>query len=175
MALHFRGTSFYQYHILFANQAAARLHQFNQGTYWGSLDSELYCHVFAARASLSCNICGAPSHPATACTSVISLRPRQLACTSSVSDRLSTAAPARPLLLFQNPEIPRLQSIAQHLRVSTNGATPFCTKEAAWSVITLMILAAPCPTAECSMPAPSVAALMLGIPALTILPPQQID
>ena len=68
MALRFGGTGFYAYHTHFATQTAGRIHQFNQGTYRGVLDSELYCRIFAARTSLSCNLCGAPSHPASACT-----------------------------------------------------------------------------------------------------------
>ncbi|XP_076583733.1 uncharacterized protein LOC143319050 [Chaetodon auriga] len=68
LALRFGGNGFYTYHTLFASQAAGRLHQFNQGTYWGALDPELYCRVFAARPSLNCQSCGAPSHTATECT-----------------------------------------------------------------------------------------------------------
>ncbi|XP_027136074.1 uncharacterized protein LOC113746034 [Larimichthys crocea] len=68
LALRFGGNGFYSYHILFASQAAERLHQFNQGTHWGTLDIELYCRTFAARPSLHCDQCGAPSHPATTCS-----------------------------------------------------------------------------------------------------------
>ncbi|XP_072306544.1 uncharacterized protein [Eucyclogobius newberryi] len=67
LAIRFSGPGFYQYHILFSSQAAARLQQFNQNTFWGSLDQELYCRIFASRASICCSFCGAPSHPATAC------------------------------------------------------------------------------------------------------------
>ncbi|KAJ4929368.1 hypothetical protein JOQ06_004977 [Pogonophryne albipinna] len=67
MALRFGGLGFYTYHVHFTSQAAGRIKQFNQGTYWGALDSKLYCRIFAARASLSCQLCGAPSHPALAC------------------------------------------------------------------------------------------------------------
>ncbi|KAK0147814.1 hypothetical protein N1851_012504 [Merluccius polli] len=73
LALRFGGNGFYNYHILFASQAAGRLQQFNQGTYWGTLDTELYCRVFSARASLNCDQCGAPSHPTTTCTLTASL------------------------------------------------------------------------------------------------------
>lgn len=52
----------------FTNQAAGRILRFHQGTYWGALDSELYWCIFAAGTSLSCELCGAPSHPVTACT-----------------------------------------------------------------------------------------------------------
>lgn len=75
----------------FANQAAGRIQQFNQGTYWGTLDSELYCRIFAARTSLSCELCGAPSHPATACTVTAPLprsRPSS-SCNTTVFNRLS--------------------------------------------------------------------------------------
>ncbi|KAK0136681.1 hypothetical protein N1851_027128 [Merluccius polli] len=54
LALRFGGNGFYSYHILFASRAAERLQQFNQGTYWGTLDTELYCRIFAARSSLNC-------------------------------------------------------------------------------------------------------------------------
>ncbi|KAK0135696.1 hypothetical protein N1851_028418 [Merluccius polli] len=58
LALHFGGNGFYSYHILFASRAAERRQQFNQGTYWGTLDTELYCRIFAARSSLNCEQCG---------------------------------------------------------------------------------------------------------------------
>ncbi|KAL3047995.1 hypothetical protein OYC64_022039 [Pagothenia borchgrevinki] len=54
MALRFGGSGFYTYHVHFARQAAGRIKQFNQGTYWGALDSEFYYRIFASRASLSC-------------------------------------------------------------------------------------------------------------------------
>ncbi|KAE8284670.1 hypothetical protein D5F01_LYC18008 [Larimichthys crocea] len=75
LALRFGGNGFYSYHILFASQAAERLHQFNQGTHWGTLDIELYCRTFAARPSLHCDQCGAPSHPATTCSITPLLEP----------------------------------------------------------------------------------------------------
>eukprot|EP00064_Thunnus_orientalis_P020767 superscaffoldBa00005897_g20915 len=53
MALHFGGTGFYSYHVHFANQATGWIQQFNQGIYWGILNSKLYCRIFAARTSLS--------------------------------------------------------------------------------------------------------------------------
>ncbi|XP_071781595.2 uncharacterized protein LOC139931867 [Centroberyx gerrardi] len=100
MALRFGGTGFYSYHVHFANQAAGRIQQFNQGTYWGALDSELYCRIFAARTSLSCELCGAPSHPATACT--VSAPPPRSCPSSSrnapVFNRLSQAAPPPPII-----------------------------------------------------------------------------
>ncbi|XP_078143999.1 uncharacterized protein LOC144542156 [Centroberyx gerrardi] len=100
MALCFGGTGFYSYHVHFANQAAGRIQQFNQGTYWGALDSELYCRIFAARTSLSCELCGAPSHPATACT--VSAPPPRSCPSSSrnapVFNRLSQAAPPPPII-----------------------------------------------------------------------------
>lgn len=80
LAAQFGGTGFYAYHILFTSQAAARLHQLNQDTYWGALDFELYCRVFAANPSLPCNLCGAPAHPATECVITAPL-PRPLALT----------------------------------------------------------------------------------------------
>lgn len=65
LSLRFGGAGFYTYHVLFTSQASGRLHQFNQRTQWGALDSELYRRVFVARPSLPCNLCGALSHPAT--------------------------------------------------------------------------------------------------------------
>ena len=60
-ALQFGGHGFYTYHILFASQAAGHLQQFNQGTYSGTQDPELYFRVFAARPSINCDSCG--HHP----------------------------------------------------------------------------------------------------------------
>ncbi|KAI2646043.1 enzymatic polyprotein [Labeo rohita] len=91
MAVRFGGNGFYIYHVFFATQAAGRLQQFNQGTYWGTLDTELYCRIFAARTSLSCELCGAPSHPASMCT-VVKPQPSSSRQTS-VFNRLSSAAP----------------------------------------------------------------------------------
>ncbi|KAF0044753.1 hypothetical protein F2P81_003911 [Scophthalmus maximus] len=51
MALRFGGNGFYTYH--FTSQAARRIQQFNQGTFWGNLDPELYCQVFAAPTAIS--------------------------------------------------------------------------------------------------------------------------
>ncbi|KAL0148448.1 hypothetical protein M9458_056258 [Cirrhinus mrigala] len=91
MAVRFGGNGFYNYHVFFATQAAGRLQQFNQGTYWGTLDTELCCRIFAARTSLSCELCGAPSHPASMCTVV---KPQSSSSRqTSVFNRLSSAAP----------------------------------------------------------------------------------
>ncbi len=60
LALRFGSNGFYQYHIHFASEAAARLQQVNEDTYWGSLDNEIYCRIFAAHATLPCSLCGAP-------------------------------------------------------------------------------------------------------------------
>ncbi|KAK7879501.1 hypothetical protein WMY93_033783 [Mugilogobius chulae] len=84
LALRFGGTGFYQYHFVFASQAAARLQQFNQPTFWGTLDAELYCRIFAARTSVSCELCGAPSHPTALCA-VIQTRIRVKPTTRSRS------------------------------------------------------------------------------------------
>ncbi|KAE8288352.1 hypothetical protein D5F01_LYC12221 [Larimichthys crocea] len=75
LASRFGGNGFYSHHILFASQAAERLHQFNQGTHWGTLDIELYRRTFAARPSLHRDQCGAPSHPATTCSITPLLEP----------------------------------------------------------------------------------------------------
>ncbi|KAK1889107.1 Dynamin-2 [Dissostichus eleginoides] len=104
MALRFRGSGFYTYHVHFASQAAGRIKQFNQGTYWGALDSELYCRIFAACASLSCQLCGAPSHLASSCS--VSTPPpeppRSLPFSSignaSAFNRLSPATPPPPII-----------------------------------------------------------------------------
>ncbi|KAL1267272.1 hypothetical protein QQF64_002947 [Cirrhinus molitorella] len=85
--------------ILFATQAAGRIQQFNQGTYWGTLDAELYCRIFAARSSLSCELCGAPSHPASICTVITPLNLQSSSSRkSSVFNRLSSAAPPPPII-----------------------------------------------------------------------------
>eukprot|EP00064_Thunnus_orientalis_P026073 superscaffoldBa00015183_g26537 len=93
LALHFGRNEFYQYHVHFASEAAARLHQFNEATYWGTLDSELYCRIFAARAALTCTICGASSHPTSSCSiparvEIQNVRPRD-----PVSSRLAAMTP----------------------------------------------------------------------------------
>lgn len=95
MALRFGGTWFYSYHIHFASQAAGRIQPFNQGTYWGTLDSEPYCHIFAACTSLSCELCGAPSHPITLCMITVQTpcpRPAS-SCKNIVLNRFSPAPP----------------------------------------------------------------------------------
>ena len=85
LAIRFGGTGFYNYHVLFATRAAACVQQNNEATYWGALDQELYCRVFSARASLSCELCGAPSHPASGCTTAIQTpRPKP---TSTITSR----------------------------------------------------------------------------------------
>lgn len=45
LALRFGNNGFCSYHVLFASEAAGRVQQYNQGTYWGTLDPELYCRV----------------------------------------------------------------------------------------------------------------------------------
>eukprot|EP00064_Thunnus_orientalis_P021744 superscaffoldBa00006815_g21912 len=100
MALRFGGTGFYSYHVHFANQAAGQIQQFNQGTYCGTLDSQLDCCIFAACMSLSCELCGAPSHPAIACT-VTAPPPHSCpssSCNTTVFNCLSPAAPPPPII-----------------------------------------------------------------------------
>ncbi|KAJ4935602.1 hypothetical protein JOQ06_017133 [Pogonophryne albipinna] len=63
MALRFRGSGFYTYHVHFASQAAGRIKQFNQGTYWGALDSELQR---ACRLMHICSFCGG-AHARSTC------------------------------------------------------------------------------------------------------------
>ncbi|KAL0194682.1 hypothetical protein M9458_008254, partial [Cirrhinus mrigala] len=114
MAVRFGGNGFYNYHVFFATQAAGRLQQFNQGTYWGTLDTELYCRIFAARTSLSCELCGAPSHPASMCTVV---KPQSSSSRqTSVFNRLSSAAPPpsiipKPLDIRPTVNVPIPKSI----------------------------------------------------------------
>lgn len=98
LALRFGGTGFYSYHVQFASQAAGRLQQFNQGTYWGALDAELYCRIFAARAALACDLCGAPSHPASVCAMVAPSRSRLATSRNPPFNRLSSAAPPPPIV-----------------------------------------------------------------------------
>ncbi|XP_053178134.1 uncharacterized protein LOC128361632 [Scomber japonicus] len=47
---------------------STRLQQFNEVTYWGTLHTETYCCIFVTRAAQPCSLCGAPSHPASACS-----------------------------------------------------------------------------------------------------------
>ncbi|XP_049902504.1 uncharacterized protein LOC126391655 [Epinephelus moara] len=100
MALRFGGAGFYTNHVHFAAQAAGQLQQQNQGTYLGVLDSEIYCRIFAARSSLFCDLCGAPSHPASACT-IMAPPPHSCPTTprnAPIFDRLSSAAPLPPVI-----------------------------------------------------------------------------
>ena len=107
LALRFGGNGFYSYHILFTSQAAGRLQQFNQGTFWGTLDHELYCRVFTARSSLYYEMCGAPSHPATACTLSAPL-PR-----TSVTEKRAPAIPRSVPQAAPPPPIPPTPVAAQ--------------------------------------------------------------
>ncbi|XP_061574443.1 uncharacterized protein LOC133441046 [Cololabis saira] len=98
LALRFGGNGFYLYHIHFASEAAARLQQFNEATYWGTLDTELYCRIFAARTALTCSLCGAASHPASSCSIPAHAGPHSTRARPSAFSRLSSAAPPPPLL-----------------------------------------------------------------------------
>ncbi|TKS66075.1 hypothetical protein D9C73_000131 [Collichthys lucidus] len=111
LALRFGGNGFYSYHTLFASQAAERLHQFNQGTYWGTLDIELYCRTFAARPSLHCDQCGAPSHSATTCSITTQLPRTSIPQkhNQTVSRNLSPAAP--PPSITPKPAAPQSASL----------------------------------------------------------------
>ncbi|TKS86208.1 Titin [Collichthys lucidus] len=111
LALRFGGNGFYSYHTLFASQAAERLHQFNQGTYWGTLDIELYCRTFAARPSLHCDQCGAPSHPATTCSITTQLPRTSIPQkhNQTVSRNLPPAAP--PPSITPKPAAPQSASL----------------------------------------------------------------
>ena len=93
LALRFGGNGFYQYHTHFASEAAARLSQSNEATYWGTLDNEICCRIFAACAALTCSLCGAPSHPASSCFIPTHTEPRQSQTRVSAFSRLSSAAP----------------------------------------------------------------------------------
>ncbi|XP_065325568.1 interferon-induced very large GTPase 1-like [Pelmatolapia mariae] len=109
LAFRFGDTGFYQYHIQFASQAAARLQQFNQDTFWGSLDQEIYCHVFPARSSLPCKSCGALSHPASACIVPAQNDPQPLRC-PSVLTRLTPAPvpePSKPTISTPSMPLPQ--------------------------------------------------------------------
>ncbi|TKS66131.1 hypothetical protein D9C73_000187 [Collichthys lucidus] len=111
LALRFGGNGFYSYHTLFASQAAERLHQFNQGTYWGTLDIELYCRTFAARPSLHCDQCGAPSHSATTCSITTQLPRTSIPQkhNQTVSRNLPPAAP--PPSITPKPAAPQSASL----------------------------------------------------------------
>ncbi len=70
--------------------------QSNQGTYWGVLISELHYHIFAPCTSLSCKLCGASTHPATAQSSLPHLTHVPLSHT--IPQYLTTYHPLFPLL-----------------------------------------------------------------------------
>ncbi len=91
LALRFGANGFYEYHVHFASEAAARLQQFNEDTYWGSLDNEISCRIFAACAALPCSLCGAPSHPASSCSIPTRAKPHPSLC------HPSAAAPPAPI------------------------------------------------------------------------------
>ncbi|XP_061585356.1 uncharacterized protein LOC133450379 [Cololabis saira] len=106
LALRFGGNGFYLYHIHFASEAAARLQQFNEATYWGTLDTELYCRIFAARTALTCSLCGAASHPASSCSIPAHAGPHSTRARPSAFSHLSSAAPPPPLLPKHTPSNP---------------------------------------------------------------------
>ncbi len=93
LALRFGSNGFYQHHIHFASEAAARLQQFNEDTYWGSLDNEIYRRIFAACAALPCSPCRAPSHPASSCSIPAHAKPRPPSARITSFSHLSAAAP----------------------------------------------------------------------------------
>ncbi len=96
LALCFSGNSFYQYHIHFTSEAAAHLQQFNEATYWGTMDSEIYCHIFANRPALSCSLCGALSHRAASCFVPTSAKPHPPQTRATAFSRVSSPAPLDP-------------------------------------------------------------------------------
>ncbi len=106
LALRFGGSGFYQYHIHFASEAAARLQQFNENTYWGTLDTETYCCIFAARPAQPCPLCGAPSHPASLCCITTGLTQQRITYKPSTSAPMATTT--LPVTLFPKPVTPSL-------------------------------------------------------------------
>ncbi|KAL7830114.1 hypothetical protein SRHO_G00312410 [Serrasalmus rhombeus] len=55
------------YHCLFLADTSACLQQWSIPTYWGYLDLELYCCIFAGQTALSRDLCSCPSHLASSC------------------------------------------------------------------------------------------------------------
>ncbi|XP_053170466.1 uncharacterized protein LOC128354229 [Scomber japonicus] len=106
LALRFGDFGFYQYHIHFASEAAARLQQFNEVTYWGTLDTETYCRIFAARAAHPCSLCGAPSHPASACSIPAKINIQHNPTRSYALPH--TPSPAPPATIIPRPVAPNL-------------------------------------------------------------------
>ncbi|CAJ1078364.1 leucine-rich repeat extensin 2 [Xyrichtys novacula] len=166
MALRFGSTGFYSYYVHFANQAAGCIQQFNQNTYWGTLDCESYCRIFAARTSLSCELYGALSHPATACIVSAPLPyPRSsFSHNTTAFNSLSPAAPPPQII----PRVPRHSTHCQcsHAKKSQQERKGLsCTKPEGWFSITSTTSAAPSPPVASDTSAPSVGVPMLGVPA----------
>lgn len=97
LALCFGGNGFYQYHTHFASKAAACLYQFNEDTYWCTLNNEIYCRIFAPQAALLCSLCHASSHPASFCAIPVHVKPQPIKIRASAFYRLSTVAPQAPI------------------------------------------------------------------------------
>ncbi len=73
--------------------ATASQHHPVSAAYWGSLDNEIYCRIFAARATLPCSLCGAPSHPASSCSIPTHAKPCPPSARTTSFSHLSAAAP----------------------------------------------------------------------------------
>lgn len=140
------GTCFYTYNVLFTSQSAAQLNQFNHSTYWGSLDSKLYCRVFAASPSLPCNLCGAPVHPAT-----LTPNPSLTPPTSSLPSTHGT------------------------LPCGIDKREKYSFRAAGWSAIILMTLVATSQAAGSSTPVHSAAAPTPDQPAPITPPNMNLD
>ena len=110
LAPRFGGSGFYTYQVRFSSKAAEWLQQFNEATYWGSLDNEIYCGVLAARSALPCSLCGTPSHPS-------------LVCTVAARSAPEAGPPAPP-----HPITPQPLLSGTDLRAPTAGAAPSCCR-----------------------------------------------
>lgn len=98
MEVCFGGTSLYNYIYYITTQAAGHLHQFNQETYWGSLDSKLYCRVFAAQSLILCELCGGPSHPASSCSIITPFQPQTSSSRKPSVFNCLAATPPPPII-----------------------------------------------------------------------------
>lgn len=89
LALCFGGNGFYQHHTHFASKAAACLYQFNEDTYWCTLNNEIYCRIFAPQAALLCALCHASSHPASFCAIPVHVKPWYHTCKNCLAVTVS--------------------------------------------------------------------------------------
>lgn len=84
------------YHIHFSPEAAARLHQFDEDSFWGSVHNKIYCSIFATQALL-CSLCSAPAHPASSYSILAHVKPHQTQIRTSIFFHLSAVSLPAPI------------------------------------------------------------------------------